>query len=82
MVRALITITDKDKEWLDHYSHQHRQSRAETVRKAIEYFRKYIPRNSYQETIKKTAGLWRNKKINSLKYVENLRKEWQERSRG
>ncbi len=81
MVRALITITDKDKEWLNRYSDQHRQSRAETVRRAIEYFREKTQKKSYQEVLKETSGLWKGRKINSLKFVENIRQEWEERSK-
>lgn len=79
MVRTLIAIKDKDKEWLDHYSYQHHQSRAETVRRAIEYFQKNSPKSLYQETLKRTSGLWKNKKIDSLKYVQGLREGWERR---
>ena len=76
MVRTIITIPDEIKKWLDNYSHTHHQSLAETIRMAI---KEYIEKNRNQEEkqiIKTTAGIWKDRKIDGLEYVNKIRKEW------
>ena len=77
MTRTIITISNEDKQWLDHYSHRHRQSMAETIREAIRHLRQDFKKGHYQDALAKTAGIWKKKKMPAAAYVENLRDEWQ-----
>lgn len=76
MTRTLITLPENDKEWLENFSHSRKQSFAETIRQAIKKFRKSIQNKDQDEFLTNTAGLWKSHDCDSLKYVEDLRKEW------
>ncbi len=76
MTRTIITLSDGDKEWLEHYSHTVHQSIAQTIRMAITLYRGQQKVSARKEMLSRTAGLWRGKRIDTLRYVKNLRKEW------
>jgi hypothetical protein len=76
MKRTIITVPDEIKEWLDNYSYLHHQSVAETIRIALEEYKEKRNRETEKDSIKKTAGLWKSRKLDGLEYVERLRKEW------
>lgn len=77
MTRTIITLPDELKEWLDNYSHIHHQSLAETIRCAIKEYKKNKQDEVKNDILYKTSGIWKNRKIDGLEYVENLRKEWE-----
>ncbi len=76
MARTIITMSDEDKRWLDSYSHSSRQSIAMTIRLAIKSYRRQQKPAVKKDALSKTAGLWRSRKVDGLKYVGKLRKEW------
>lgn len=76
MVRTIITISEKDKAWLDQYSRRHHQSTAETIRLAIHEFRKAQRPATLTSALEETRGMWASKKQDGLKQVEKLRGEW------
>jgi metal-responsive CopG/Arc/MetJ family transcriptional regulator len=72
------TIVDIPKEQLDALAHlceQQKISRAEAVRRAVDRLLKE------SSAAQKDAGfgLWKSKRIDSRKFVEKLRSEWNER---
>ena len=79
MTRTIISISDEDKAWLDHYSRRHHQSLAETVRQAVGHFRSRMHRPVEDSVLEETAGIWRHKAIDGLTYTESLRGEWENR---
>ena len=76
MARTIITISDTIKEWLENYSHMNHQSIAETIRNAIEEYKTKVENGGIDEIIIKTSGIWKDRKINGLDYVNKLREEW------
>lgn len=78
MVRTIITLSEEDKSWLDNYSHLKNKSVAEVVRMAIRRMKEEEGRSSGNNIVLLTAGLWKSRqKQNSLRYVEELRNEWE-----
>ncbi|MEI6805454.1 MAG: hypothetical protein WCK49_02980 [Myxococcaceae bacterium] len=48
-------------------------SRAEAIRKAIDWFAKSVlPQVSGQEAF----GIWKDRRLDSLEYIDQLRNEW------
>ena len=76
MTRLLLSIPDEMKSWLEQYSHSTNQPIAKTIRDAISEF--IVERQSLDanEMIKSTAGIWVDKKIDGLEYVNKIRGEW------
>ena len=75
MVRTIITLEDSDKRWLDRYSGRQGQSTAETIRNAIKEFQKKSRESDHHRVLKATAGLLKGKD-DSVRFVRELRKEW------
>ena len=76
MKRMIITIPDEDKSWLESYSHSYHQSVSETIRKAIKSYKEKRIKTNRKEFLAKTAGIWKEKNIDGLEYVNNIRNEW------
>ncbi|MFQ5841373.1 MAG: hypothetical protein ACE5NJ_10550 [Thermodesulfobacteriota bacterium] len=72
--RMIITVTEKDKRWLENYSKLCGVSMAEVIRKAISKLRREEGGNTYHRLIRETQGIW--EKDEGLKYQEKLRSEW------
>ena len=77
MVRALITLeADKIKK-LDSLARKNKKSRAQLVREVID---KYLDQNTkkptWKELVRRTAGIWKGRNIDSVEYVRKLRSEW------
>ena len=79
MVRTLISLPESDKIWLDAYSHRHRRSRAEIVRRALHNFRRAVEDGGFKPSLRATAGLWKGRGIDAVDYVRRLRSEWNPR---
>lgn len=76
MIRTLISLTEKDKRWLDSYSARHGQSAAETVREAIRRLRSVDAEREKAEILGQTGGLWEGRKDDALDVVDRMRDEW------
>ena len=76
MIRTLISLEEKDKRWLDSYSRRKHQSIAETVRQALHDYRDRSDVDEKSDLLNLTAGLWRDKGIEGLDYIDSLRNEW------
>ena len=72
--RTIITISDKDKRWLQSYSKARGISIAEAVRQGVQRLRLAEQQELYQTLVKNTKGVW--KKGDGLKYQETIRSEW------
>ncbi|PIU94189.1 MAG: hypothetical protein COZ06_00160 [Armatimonadetes bacterium CG_4_10_14_3_um_filter_66_18] len=79
MTRTLITISEDDKRWLDHYSRAHQQSMAETIRQAVSDFRTRLSGHTQDALLEETAGIWRRRAVDALDYTRGLRDEWESR---
>jgi len=75
--RMIITLSEEDKQWLAGYSHAHRISVAEAVRKGINKLKEDEKNQTYRELISLTSGIW--KKGEGLEYQRKLRSEWDSR---
>ena len=75
--RTIITISEEDKQWLEHYSSLHRVSMAEAIRQGIRKLKEAELMENYQTIVKNTRGLW--KKGDGLAYQKKIRTEWNSR---
>lgn len=74
--RTIITISDKDKSWLEAYSKNHGISMAETIRRGISELREKESENLYKTMVQETQGIW--EACDGLEYQEKIRSEWSE----
>lgn len=72
--RTIITISDKDKSWLEIYSKNHGISMAETIRKSITQLKERESENLYKTLVNETQGVW--EKEDGLKFQDKIRSEW------
>ena len=77
MIRTIITLPRELKNWLDNYSKSHNKPTAETIREAIIAYKANVENESTDDLLKKTRGIWKDRKIDGLDYVESLRNEWE-----
>ncbi|MBT3272958.1 MAG: hypothetical protein HN368_07380 [Spirochaetales bacterium] len=76
MIRTLISLEEKDKRWLDWYSRRRGQSAAETVREAIRQLKDADSEQKKTELLDHTAGMWKQKGVDAIDYVDRIRNEW------
>ena len=79
MKRTIISIHEDDERWLNEYSRKHHCPRTKVIRDALgEYRRKHqLQGLSYKEIIKKTCGLGKGRLGDAVKYVREIRSEWE-----
>lgn len=71
-MRTIIELPEEQLEALAHLSAQEKVSRAEIIRRAVGNYLGQRPVGKGRSAF----GLWKKKKINSLKYESRLRAEW------
>lgn len=74
--RTIITISDKDKLWLEAYSKSHGISMAETIRRGISELREKESEDLYKTMVQETQGIW--EEGDGLEYQVKIRSEWSE----
>jgi hypothetical protein len=79
MVRTIVSLPEADKAWLDAYSHRRRRSQADVIRHALRSFRRSLEGGGGRPSLRATAGLWKDRGVNSLEYVRRLRADWDRR---
>lgn len=72
--RTIITVSDKDKAWLEGFSKARGISMAEAIRRGIAQLKEREEKNTYLTLVEETSGIW--KKGDGLAYQEKLRSEW------
>lgn len=72
--RTIITLSDKDKAWIESYSKVSGISMAEAIRQGITELREREETNVFQRLVEETRGIWR--KGDGLTYQEKIRSEW------
>jgi len=72
--RTIITLSDKDKVWLESFSKAKGISMAEAIRQGIARLKQSEGKNTYLMLVEETGGIW--KKGDGLAYQEKLRFEW------
>lgn len=75
--RTIITISDKDKSWLEAYSKSHGISMAEAIRRGISELREKESEDLYKTMVRETQGIW--EEGDGLEYQEKIRSEWGEK---
>ena len=73
--RTIITISEKEKQWLGTYTKTHGISMAEAIRKGIACLKTSGNLTTYRKVVSNTQGIWA--KGDGLKYQEQLRSEWE-----
>ncbi len=77
MVRTLISFDDKELKKIDRIARNDKKSRAQLIREAmVQYVAKKEKKLTWKEIVKQTAGIWKDRKIDSVEYVRKLRAEW------
>ncbi len=72
--RTIVTLSDKDKAWIESYSKASGISMAEAIRQGITQLREREEKNTFQTLIEETRGIW--SKGDGLAYQEKIRSEW------
>lgn len=72
--RTIITISEKDKAWLESFSKARGISMAEVIRRGIAQLREREGKNFYRTLVDETRGIW--KRGDGLTYQQELRSEW------
>lgn len=82
MVRTQIYLSKSQKQALERLSTERGLSIAELIRTAIDCWLQEARSTSFEDTLEKTFGLWRDREDirNSQSFVRALRKEWQARA--
>ncbi len=75
--RTIITISDKDKSWLEAYSKSHDISMAETIPRGILELKEKESENFYKTMVRETQGIW--EEGDGLEYQKKIRSEWSEK---
>ena len=71
-MRTILEIPNEKIKALDHICQKESISRAELIRRAID---RYLS-EAAKEGVEKSFGIWKHRKINSLKYEKIMRAEW------
>jgi hypothetical protein len=76
MKRTVISLEDRDKEWLDAAAAREGTAATELVRRAVKLLREREPvlQQPFGEVLRRTRGLWRGG--DGLAYQGKLRDEW------
>ena len=69
-----MTLSEKDKKWIEIYSKTSRISMAEAVRRGIAGLREREERKTFQRLLEETRGIWQEQE--GLTYQKKLRSEW------
>ena len=77
MVRTLVSLHEEDKKWLENYGHLKHSSTAEIIRLAIKQYKETAQNEVGSSILNETAGMWKKRNGDGLKYVDQLRKEWE-----
>lgn len=75
MMRTIVDLQKKQIEALASFCRQHKISRAEAVRRAVDKLLKDSSAGGKETGF----GLWKNKGIKSRQFIESLRSEWEQR---
>ncbi len=78
MIRMLISLKEKEKQWLMKTAKKENMSTAELIRRAISLYRtqhQQSKRHNIQRLLKKTKGTWTHG--DGLEYQRKLRDEWE-----
>ena len=75
-MRTIIDIPDTQIKILDKLTSQKSVSRAQIIRDAINFY--IANQNKNKKAFEESFGVWKNKKINSIKYVQEIRNEWRD----
>ena len=79
MVRTLISISDQKLRKIDVLARKNKKSRAQVVREAVDLYLKKneVKQENWKELVRRTAGLWKHKNIDTDAYLTRLRSEWE-----
>ena len=72
--RTIVTLSEKDKAWLDSYSKMSGISMAEAIRRGIAGLREREESTTFKKLLEETRGIW--KRGDGLEYQVTIRSEW------
>lgn len=78
-MRTIIDLTDEQLARLEEVADREGISRAEAIRRAVDTAYADVAVASSRAARDTAFGLWKGRKIDSLRYVDRLRDEWEER---
>jgi hypothetical protein len=76
LVRTVISLSQRDKEWLDNKAREEGVPMTEVVRRAVDLLREHSETDAptFEELLEKTGGSWPHG--DGLDYQRELRDEW------
>lgn len=81
-MRTIIDLTSEQLARLEEVAEREGISRAEAIRRAVDSAYAEVAAGSSRAARDAAYGLWKGRKIDSLRYVDRLRDEWEERLAG
>ena len=77
MARTLVTLPQAELRWLKNAGKRRGQSAASLVREAVAEYHAKIQGETWRSRLGAVKGLWKDRGIDALEYVEKLRSEWE-----
>ena len=74
-IRTIVTLSEEDKVWLEHYSRTCGISAAEAIRRGIARLKDAEGGSVYEKIVSETRGIW--KQGNGLEYQKKVRSDWE-----
>ena len=76
MIRTIVSLEEETKTWLDLKAAEEKVSRAELIRRALQFYRKAseIQARSFRRILEETSGIWKGE--DGLSYQLRVRDEW------
>ena len=72
-MRTIVDLKEEQLQELSEICAREHISRSEAIRKSIDWFaRAQLPQKSGNEAF----GVWKDRKLDSVQYIEQLRREW------
>jgi hypothetical protein len=81
-MRTIIDLTAEQLTRLEEVAEREGISRAEAIRRAVDTAYADVDATRADEAREAAFGLWKGRKVNALRYVDDLRDEWEERLAG
>ncbi|MFN0095734.1 MAG: ribbon-helix-helix protein, CopG family [Dehalococcoidia bacterium] len=76
-MRTIVDLTDDQLAALKAYCGRERVSRAEAVRRAVDALVCQDPRERRKAAIAAAFGMWKDRNIDAMDYLAELRTEWE-----
>jgi ribbon-helix-helix CopG family protein len=81
-MRTIIDLTGEQLARLEEVAQREGISRAEAIRRAVDTAYAHVAASTAGAARAEAFGLWKGRKVDALRYVDDLRDDWEERLAG